>query len=361
MATHVKENGKDVIRLGFDLGTNTSVVLGSDGKKELDIRPSLILSVVGYAKPGIIENILPDGKDVLFASQAVEYKLHLNLKWPLKKGVVADVNAAKDFLKHIRSIVDPSGAKQVWGVVGTPANATASDLSNLRQAMGYNFPKFLIIPEPFLAALGARDEDRLKESNYIDPTKNSLFIDIGAGTTDLCKIHGYYPEPKDQTSIARAGNDIDRHLAEGIKMKYPDSNLTDISTTRLKEQNSFVGVAPKRVVITVPVGGKPRQLDITDEIGKACESIVPDIVAQCEDLIRGTDTDAVEGMMSNIYLTGGGSLITGLDKMLEKELRTREYKAARVRCAENYKYLVARGALKTALAARDDQWQLPTN
>ena len=50
-----------------------------------------------------------------------------------------------------------------------------------------------------------RDEERLQQSDYKDPVSNSLFVDIGAGTTDFCIIQGYFPKPQDLLSILLVG------------------------------------------------------------------------------------------------------------------------------------------------------------
>jgi rod shape-determining protein MreB len=207
--------------------------------------------------------------------------------------------------------------------------------------------------------MGYRDESRLGDEDYQDPTKNSLFVDIGAGTTDLCKIQGYYPGPEDQINLTKAGNDIDIALAQGIKRTYPDTNITRVSITRLKEENSFVGTPVYQVLVTIPVNGKPRQIDITNQVKSACESIMDDIIWAIEEIVARCDSDSVEGLLSNIILTGGGSLIKNICLYLEKRLKELGYEAARVRKVEDYKRLVARGALKTAKRVRDEQWQIP--
>jgi rod shape-determining protein MreB len=172
-------------------------------------------------------------------------------------------------------------------------------------------------------------------------------------------VHGYYPTPEEQISIARAGNDVDAVLYNAIRKKYPDCNLSGVSVTRLKEENSFVGEARKKVLVNLPIAGKPRELDITDQIRVACESIMPDIVSNISELIARCESDAVEVMQENILLTGGGSLIGNVCEYLEKELHEQGYTLARVRRVDDYKRLVAKGALKTAKAVRDDQWQIP--
>jgi rod shape-determining protein MreB len=348
-----------VVKAGFDFGTNISVIKAMEGDRELDIKPDIIFTVVGYPKPGILPGILPRGKTVLFGEDAMKFRVHLNLRWPLNKGCVNDAEAAKDFIAHLRSLIDPEGTKEIWAVVGCPANAPTDKLSDHRLAVARAFKKMLIVPEPFLTALGAREEARLEDPTYIDPIRNSLIVDIGAGTTDLCMVHGYYPGPDEQVSIARAGNDIDVLLYNAIRRKYPDCDLSSVSVTRVKEQNSFVGEPKGEVLVNLPVGGKPRQLELTDEIRGACESLIPDIVSNIAKLVTRCNPDAVEVMQGNILLTGGGSLIGNICEHLEQTLHAEGYTLAKVKRVDDYKRLVAKGALKTAMSIRDNQWQIP--
>lgn len=350
-----------VIRLGMDMGTNTTVLAAMDGDKEFKVNPDLFFTVCGYAKSGLLPGILPGNRTTLYGDEAVKFRTYLTLKWPKDKGRIVDPDAARDFIAHIRTVVDGKGAREIWAVIGAPAHATGDDLQNLRYALGTTFPRILVVPEPFLAALGVRDEERLSDPDYADPTRNSLFVDIGAGTSDLCKIQGYYPGTEDQVNINKAGNDVDKHLREGIKRKYPDVNLSGVSVTKMKEEHSYVGAAPdKPIVVDVMVGGKPRKIEITELVGAACESILADIVNGVEELARRGDQEMVEGMLGNIILTGGGSQIGGVCEYLQKDLQKRGYPAARVHKVKDYKRLVARGAIKTALSCRDDQWQIPS-
>lgn len=348
---------RDLLKLGFDFGTNTSVLFygGNNGEEKSE----LVNSVVGYAKTGLLPGILPKGKTVLYGEEAIKNRRYVDLKWPMDKGVIANLAISKDFVTHLRSLVDPSGQRPIWGVIGCPANASTEDLSSLRQAAAHVFAKILIVPEPFLAAMGLRDESRISDSAYVDPTRNSLIVDIGAGTTDFCMVQGYYPGKDEQISVAHAGNDIDMALRSSISKRYPDCDISSVSITRLKEENSFVGVPKRKVIVTTAVRGKPRELDITDAIRAACESITEDIVKNIEALIHRCDTDWVEQMLANIILTGGGSLIGGLAEFIQTSLQDGGYVAARVVRVPDYKRLVARGAYKTSQAVRDDQWQIP--
>ena len=75
----------------------------------------------------------------------------------------------------------PPSPRPRWFAVPepVPANADASARESIRDAVAGLFDRVILIPEPFLAALGCRDEARLSDPGYIDPVRNSLFIDIG--------------------------------------------------------------------------------------------------------------------------------------------------------------------------------------
>ena len=294
-----------------------------------------------------------------FGEEALNNHLHLHLRWPLVDCLVHDVGAAKDFIRHIRSLVD-NGRQEVWVTVGIPSHQQQDNLVTLREALADNFHRFLAVPEPFLAASGFRQEERLSDPKYIDPAKHSMIVDAGAGTTDFCYLQGLYPGPGNQISDPVAGNEIDQELKRLINQKYPDAKLSDVSITPLKENNSYVGKAPRKITFEIPIHGKPHTLDITELIGRACELIVPHIVGGITELTKRCSAELVERMLSNIVLTGGCSMIRNLPTIIQERLQESGLRGARVSRVEKYKALVARGALKLAQSTPDDEWQYPT-
>ena len=94
--------------------------------------------------------------------------------------MVSDAEAAASFLAYLRDKIDPERKREVLCVIGIPAVADGEAKENLKKAAKGAFDGILFIPEPFLAALGMRDEDRLGDPDYQDPVSNSLFIDIEA-------------------------------------------------------------------------------------------------------------------------------------------------------------------------------------
>jgi rod shape-determining protein MreB and related proteins len=347
-----------VLHLGFDWGTNKSCLKASfTGSQDL-LLEEIIPTVVGYAKEGIIDALLPDNASVLFGNEAIQHRLHLKLVHPMSDGVVEDLTAARDFAQHLRSRIDVPPGTELRAVIGVPANADATARENLRKSVHGLFDRVILIPEPFLAALGFRDEGRLNDESYVDPIRNSLFVDIGGGTADVCLVQGYYPTAQDQVSVPFAGDKVDELFRDAILKTYPDCEISDISIRKLKEQHAFVGKASAPVIASVMLGGKARKLDVTEQINGACSELLKRIFEAVKSLIVRAPGDSVAELLQNIVLTGGGSRIKGIDAELQRLLSEEGFENPRVKLVgERYKEFVAKGALKAARQARENQWQ----
>jgi rod shape-determining protein MreB and related proteins len=348
-----------VVLVGFDLGTNKSCVLaGPPGSTDIAVS-KVVPSVVGYVKDGIVDGIIAGNKSILFGEEALNATLHARLVPPLAEGVIAEQEAAKDFLRHIRSLVDPTGNAEIRAVVGIPANASEESREDIRRTAHGVFDRILLIPEPFLAALGFRDDSRLNQPNYIDPVINSLFIDIGGGTSDLCLVQGAFPQNDDQISIPFAGDAIDQLMQEELSRTYPNNGLSRLKVREIKETHAYVGPSRKPMDVKVIMGGKAHTLELGDVIGRACNALIDKIYPPLTTLIQRASSDGVVTLLQNIIITGGGSQIKGIDTLLQKRLTDDGYENPKVRLAgQDYKRYVALGALKAARAARENQWQV---
>ncbi len=357
-AETVKPPKGDTLLVGLDLGTNASCLKAAcPGAAELSVN-DIVPTVVGYAREGIVENLLPDNAKVLYGQLAVKNRLYLRMVSPLVNGVVDDMAAARDFAAHLRSLINAPAGMELRAVVGVPASADRSAREHLCQAVAGMFHKVILIPEPFLAALGFRDESRLADPAYLDPVRNSLFVDIGAGTTDVCLVQGYFPTADDQISVAFAGDKVDAHLQEAIRRAYPDVNLSLARVRDLKEHYSFVGKYESPINISVVIGGKARKLDLGEAVGTACQQLLHHVLECVKTAISRASTDTVAELLQNIILTGGGSQIRNIDTELQRLLAEEGYEKPRVQTVgEGYKEYVAKGALVAARQAKDGQWQ----
>ncbi len=348
----------DLLLTGLDFGTSTTCLKAAySGSSELLVS-EIIPTVVGYAREGIVENLLPGNAKVLYGQMALKHRVYLRMLTPLQNGVVEDLAAAQDFARHLRQVLNPPTAAEVRAAVGVPASADRTARENLAAALDGLFHRIVLIPEPFLAALGYRDEARLSDPAYIDPVRNSLFVDIGAGTTDVCLVQGYYPGPNEQVSSAFAGDEVDRLLQEAVRRQHPDADLSVPRIRQLKEEASFLGQSEAPITATVVLGGKARKLDCTEAVAQACQRLLREIFELVKVAIARSSTDTVEELLGNIILTGGGSLIRNIAPELQRLLLEDGYEKPRVQTVgPGYKELVAKGALVAARQTKEGQWQ----
>jgi rod shape-determining protein MreB len=349
---------KNTLVVGLDWGTNMSCVMASPyGTNETTVSEQ-IPTVVGYAPDNILENVIPGDAKRLFGRMALKYKAHLNVVRPLKGGVIADLPAAKLFAQHLRGLLGEP--REIRAVIGMPASSDLVARENARNAVQGVFQKVIFVPEPFLAALGFRDETKLADAKYNDPVLNSLYIDIGAGSSDVCLVQGHYPTIDDQLSLPFAGDAVDQIILDSAIATYPDCGLTLSRVREIKEQFSFVHTpdSPKSAIATVMVGGKVRKIDLTRAIQAGCEALLDRVYEMTRELIARANPDTAAELLQNIIVTGGGSLIKGFGPALQAKLQNEGFANPKVNIlGENYKDYVAKGALKAASHAKDRQWQ----
>jgi rod shape-determining protein MreB len=348
-----------VILVGLDLGTNKSCILsGLPGSTDIVVS-KVVPTVIGHVKDGIVSGIIAGDARALYGEDALRQMLHVHLVTPLASGVIAEQAAAREFLQHLRSLVDASGQAEIRAVIGVPANARENAREDIRKAAQGVFDRVLLIPEPFLSALGYRDDSRVGQAGYNDPAMNSLFIDIGGGTSDLCLVQGYFPTANDQISIPFAGDAIDQLMHEEIDRTYPTNGLSRHTIREIKETHGYVGPSRRPLDVKVVIGGKARVLELGDVIGRAANTLIDQIYPSLTKLIERASSDSVVALLQNIIVTGGGSQIKDIDTILQKRLADDGYESPKVRLAgQDYKRYVAIGALKAARAARENQWQV---
>jgi rod shape-determining protein MreB len=349
---------KKKLLLGLDLGTLESCVISKLTKPGSASHEGIIVpTVVGYPDEGILAGILPGNAEMLHGQSALDNELHLRLTYPLSDGVIEDLSGATSFLKHLRELADPGCKHEVYCVIGIPAVADEKAKADLKQAALQAFDGILLIPEPFLAALGMRDEGKLQDPDYKDPVSNSLFIDIGAGTTDFCIVQGYFPKAEDLHSIPFAGNEVDVILDQLIRESYSDVNLPISMVRSFKEEYSYCGEPEAGIRVKVPVEGKPRKIEIGKQVGEACNRLIDEITITLQKVIASASPQSVFSLLKNVILTGGGSRIRNIEQELQSRLTDEGYEEPEVRLSQkDFSPLVAIGALKVAKAARSDQW-----
>lgn len=331
----------DTVFIGIDLGTSRSAISTNAGSK------TWVRSIIGWPKDFVAKKLLK--KNVLIGEEVFENKLALDIYRPLERGIIKtgtdkSEESAMVLIKHLISngLQSIKEYKKAFAVVGVPSMASEANKESIKTALKGLVNGLMIVSEPFTVAY---NEDSLS---------NSIIIDIGAGTCDFCIMHGTIPTDDDQMTIYEAGDYIDDQLYESILDSYPEAQFTKHMVTSWKEKYSFVGKAPESVKVSMPVKGKPVTFDITENIRKSCESIIPSIVEVITDLIADFDPEFQEEARNNIILAGGCSLIRGLPEMLEDHLR--DIGGATVKTVEDPLYCGAHGALLIAEDTSMEDW-----
>jgi rod shape-determining protein MreB len=255
-----------------------------------------------------------------------------------------NLRAARDLLSEIIRLSRPRKDELVYAVIGAPAQASMDSKNAILEVARDSVDSVMLCSEPFSVAYGQ------------DMLEDVLVIDIGAGTVDLCRMHGTMPEDADQITLETAGDFVDDKLTELIRAKHPGAQHSRRMIKRLKEQFSTVSDRTESIVATLPVAGKPQDFDLTEEIKTACRAIVPPIVEGLGQLISTFDPEFQDKLKNRVLLAGGGSQIQGLDLAIQKEMRER-LGGGRVMRIEEPMYGGANGALKIAHDMPSEYWE----
>ncbi len=341
----------DILYLGIDFGTSRTSIAASNGVRDT------VLSYVGYPKDHVARKLLQ--KDALFGEEALEKQLALDFYRPLAGGQIkhsedgepmdpkvfeANTRAAGELLRHAISLAGAEEGAVVYGVLGSPAQASIKNKKALLDACAGALDSVMLCSEPFAVAYGM---DRLDDV---------LVIDIGAGTTDLCRMHGTMPDEADQLTIPFAGDWIDRQLAELFARKCAGADFTLNMVKQAKEKFAFVTEPQARAIVEFPVKGKPTQFDVTDEIREGCGRIVPHIVKGLQELIASFHPEFQARLRQNVLLAGGGGQIIGLDIAIESYMRE-HLGGGNVTRSQEPMYGGAHGALKIAYDMPAEYWE----
>ena len=334
-----------VLYLGIDLGTSRTSVSASNGVRET------VSSYVGYPKDVVSKKLLR--KSVLFGDEAVEKRLSLDFYRPLEHGVLkcsedgsADGNlkAAQDLIGEIIRRAKPRTDELVYAVIGVPAQASINNKESIIRAARESVDSVMLCSEPFSVAYG------------LEMLEDVLVIDIGAGTVDLCRMHGTMPEDTDQITLTTAGDFVDNQLSELISSSYPEAQFTIQMVKSIKERHASVAEEMAPVVVELPVEGKPQPFDITKELREACRRIIPPIVEGLGKLVATFDPEFQHKLKDRVLLAGGGSQIKSLDTAIEQEMK-RTLGSGRVVRIEEPVYGGANGALKIAHDMPEEYWE----
>ena len=148
---------------------------------------------------------------------------------------------------------------------------------------------------------------------------------------------------------------IDEQLMTLLGERHPGISVSIHTVREWKEKHGFIGEPPAPVVVSIPIGGKPSEIDITEEMRQACESLGPPVAEAMLDLIAGVESEYQEKVRNQVILAGGSSAIPGFGKYLSMALK--DFGGGKVRVVKDPVYVGADGGLALAKDAPKSDWE----
>lgn len=232
---------------------------------------------------------------------------------PLSDGVISNFTATSRMLKYFIKKVNSNKIGTPRIMICVPSQITEVEKRAVVDVASQSIraKKVYLIEEPIAAAIGAG----------IDISKpiGNLVIDIGGGTTDIAVIS--ISGSVVSTSIQVAGNKFNEAITRYIKKRY---NLLIGENTAEELKEKIGTVYPMEEDLTEEVRGRnsntglPMAIDITSK--ELLQVLFPEalkIVEAVKSTIEKAPPELVEDISERgIYMTGGGSLIKGMDKLI---------------------------------------------
>ena len=304
--------------IAIDLGTANTLIIHND-KVVVD-------------EPSIVAKNIRTGDIVAIGERAQQMhgKTHKEIETlrPLKDGVIADFQASEqmirgfiEMLKMKRSIISPS----LKMVVCIPSGVTEVEKRAVIDSAEHAGAKDVwLIHEPMAAAIGIGID-------VLEP-KGNMVIDIGGGTTEIAVISlGGIVCDK---SIRVAGDELTANIQYHMKTRH-NIAIGDImaeqikihcgsALTELEDPPSNYSVHGRDLMSGIPKEVIVTYKEIAGALNNSIEQIEEAIMSALFNTPPALSADIYN---EGLYLTGGGSMLRGLDKRLSKKTKLPVYVA----------------------------------
>jgi rod shape-determining protein MreB and related proteins len=237
---------------------------------------------------------------------------------PMRDGVIADFEIAEEMIKHfIRKVHNRRSFANPMIIVCVPSGSTAVERRAIQEsALSAGARRVYLIEEPMAAAIGAG----LPVS---EPT-GSMVVDIGGGTTEVAVLSlGGIVYSR---SVRVGGDKMDEAIIAYIR-RHQNLLIGEASSERIKKEIGSAAPPTDGNGITLDIKGRdllngvPKEITITQRhISEAMAEPVGAIVEAVKVALEATPPElAADIVDKGIVLTGGGSLLAGLDQVLREE------------------------------------------
>ncbi len=237
---------------------------------------------------------------------------------PLRDGVISDYEITERMLRYFINKICGSHYLKLFRpriMVCVPSGVTEVERRAVFDAaIQAGARKTYLIEEPIAAAIGAGID--------ISKACGSMVVDVGGGTTDIAVISlgGIVVS----TSIKVAGDKFDEHIVRYMRKKH-NVMIGERTAEELKINIGTVYPRVQEVSMDIRgrnlVSGLPKTITVTSsEIMEALEEPISSVVEAVHSVLERTPPELAADISDRgIVMTGGGSLIYGLDKLLQEK------------------------------------------
>ena len=302
--------------VGIDLGTSSVLVYVKD--KGIVLREPSVVAIDNNTNK--IVRIGKEAQQMLGRTPE-----NISIIRPLKDGVISQYSITLKMLEYFidracgHTIIRPRVMICVPSGINEAEEMTVVNATNQAGAR-----QTLLIEEPMAAAIGAGID--------INKPEGHLVVDIGGGTTDIAVIS--YGGVVVSESIRIAGNELDEAIMSYMRKRYKvligERTAEEI---KIKVGKVFETPTKKQTEMSVKgrclIKGLPKV--VTFNANETLDALIDPLTAIIDTIclvIERTPPELLGDIYKNgIVLTGGGSKLTGLDKLIEKTTGIRTYLA----------------------------------
>ena len=293
--------------LAMDLGTaNTLIYIPEKG---IVLNEPSVVAI--NADENVVEAVGMEAKKMYGRTHS-----RVNTIRPMKSGVIADFDVTNQMIQYfIKKVLNQYRFLKPRLVVGVPTCITQVEKKAVIDAsLMAGIQEVHLVEEPMAAAIGVGIPVHRAEGNMI--------IDIGGGTTDVAVISLSaiaYGE-----SVRVAGDELDESIVRYMRLQHHlNIGVFEGERTKMEIGSAFpqLGTLTSEIKGLNVKTGVPMSITISDEeIREALKEPLTTIIAVIMRALEKIPPELSSDIHSNgIYLTGGGALIRGLDKMIEEK------------------------------------------
>ena len=302
--------------IGIDLGTSTVLVYVKD--KGIVLREPSVVAIDNNTNK--IVRIGKEAQQML--GRAPE---NISIIRPLKDGVISQYSVTLKMLQYFISHACGPMLIRPRVMICVPAGINeAEEMTVINATNQAGARQTLLIEEPVAAALGAGID--------INGSTGHMVVDIGGGTTDIAVVS--YGGVVVAESIKVAGNELDEAIISYMKKRYKVL-IGERTAEEIKIKVGKVFDVPSNKPSEMAVKGrcliKGLPKTVAFNSGETVDAIKEPLSAILDTIclvIERTPPELLADIYKNgIVLTGGGSKLTGIDKLIEKKTGIRTFVA----------------------------------